>query len=791
MKLVIVESPAKCKKIEEYLGEGYKCIATYGHLREIGSIQNIDISNHFCPTYSLIDNPLKKKQIQVLKREIKNADEVILALDNDREGSGIAYGVMELFNLPKDTKRITFNEITETALHNAVNCPSTIDMDLVRAQQARQIMDILVGYKVSPVLWKCITSPKGKDHSLSAGRCQTPALQLIYDNDKEIQSCKPVQVYKTTGYFTSLNLPFILSKEFVTEDEMKMFLNGSKDFQHVYSCSLPVKVTRKQPEPFTTSRIQQEASNAHHYSPKETMRICQTLYEGGFITYMRTESKTYSGEFIETAKKYIRETYTDYTGQDYTNTDKYIGSHIDKLVALSEEAHEAIRPTNLSLYSLPERMDTKEQRIYRLIWDNTVESCMPPAIYNSITATVTAFQGIQFTYKSEQVSFPGWKIVTIKSIKSIKGVKDNDLNKEYSYLQNVKQGEIQCKKMTSRAGVTGGKLHYTEARLVQLLEEKGIGRPSTFSSLVDKIQERGYVKKEDVKGREAVCKEFELERGTILETETKREFGNEKNKLVLQPLGAIVTEFLGKHFSDLFEYDYTQQMEDELDLVASGRKVWHELCKECNDQIDRLVASMGNLKKLKIQIDENNTYLIGKYGPVIKCVEEKEDGTKETTFKKARNDIYIDKLENYEGDPMELIEKVDETDEKQDNRFVNIGTHEGKDVFLSKGRYGLYMKWGDTFKSLKEFGNRPIENIHFEEVKKYLEESSSSYVRVLDDNTSIRKGPRGDYLFHKTGRMKKPKFYEIKSFAKDTNEDYKICDLNILQSWVKEKYKLP
>ena len=775
MKLVIVESPAKCKKIEEYLGEGYKCIATYGHLREINSIQNIEISNHFFPTYSLIDNPLKKKQFQSLKREIKNADEVILALDNDREGSGIAYGVMELFNLPMETKRITFNEITVTALQNAVNSHSKIDMNLVRAQQARQIMDVLVGYKVSPILWKCITSPKGKDHSLSAGRCQTPALQLIYDNDKEIQSCKPIQIYKTAGFFTSLNLSFILSKEFFTEDEMKMFLNGSIGFQHVYSCSTPVKVTKKQPEPFTTSRIQQEASNVHHYSPKETMRICQSLYEGGFITYMRTDSKTYSREFIEAAKKYIKSEYKD--------GEKYIGDDIDKLVAQSEEAHEAIRPTNLSLFSLPERMDKKEQRIYRLIWDNTVESCMSPAIFSSVTATVTAFQDSQFTYKSEQITFPGWKIVSKK---------DSTVNKEYTYLQNVKHGEIVCKKMTSRAGVTGGKLHYTEARLVQMLEEKGIGRPSTFSSLVDKIQERGYVKKEDVKGKETVCKEFELEQGKIIETETKREFGNEKNKLVLQPLGAIVIEFLGKHFSELFEYDYTRQMENELDLVASGDKVWYELCSECNEQIDRLVTSMGKLKKLKIKIDENNTYLVGKYGPVIKCVEEKEDGTKETTFKKARNDIYIDKLENYEGDPEDLIEKNPEPGhcDPSEQKGVLIGTHEGKDVFISKGRYGHYMKWGETFKSLKEFGNRPIENIHFEEVKKYLEENSSTYVRVIDENVSVRKGPRGDYIFHKTSRMKKPKFYDIKAFAKDTNKDYKICDLNILQSWIKEKYKI-
>ena len=309
--LVIVESPAKCKKIEEYLGPGYKCVASYGHLREIPSLKNIDIENNFNQTYTVIDNAIKKKQIEILRKEIKNAHEVILSSDGDREGEMCSMSIIELFKLPLNTKRITFNEITEYAIQCAIKNQRTINMDIVHAKQARQILDILVGFKISPMLWKFITKPKGKEHSLSAGRCQTPALRLIYDNDEDIKKSEERKVYNTTGYFTNSNIAFDLSPQgkHESEDEITDFLDGSADFSHIYNCSQPVKVYRKPPEPFTTSRIQQVASNELHYAPKETMRICQLLYEGGYITYMRTDSKTYSAEFLDNVKKYIISTY--------------------------------------------------------------------------------------------------------------------------------------------------------------------------------------------------------------------------------------------------------------------------------------------------------------------------------------------------------------------------------------------------------------------------------------------------------------------------------------------------
>jgi len=804
--LVIVESPAKCKKIEEYLGPGYKCLATYGHLRELSSIKNIDIENNYNPKYTIIDNAIKKKQIEILKKAIKNADEVVLGLDGDREGEKISFCVTQLFNLPLNTKRIIFHEITETAIQNAIKNPRTIDMDLVHAQQARQILDILVGFKISPILWNCVS--KRKENALSAGRCQTPALRLIYDNEQEIKGAQERKVYNTIGYFTNANIAFDLSKQYETEDEITDFLDGSADFSHIYTCSQPVKVLKKAPEPFTTSRLQQVASNDLHYSPKETMRVCQILYEAGYITYMRTDSKTYSGEFIETVKSYITRTYAE--GEKYIseNIDNMISGTVKKEVlneskkkktkkdtakptkdslrqdndslrqdndSLRQEAHEAIRPTNISLFELPETMDSKERRMYKLIWTNTLESCMISALFHSVTASISAFQNTKFTYTSELIDFPGWKIVAKKY---------STENKEYHYLQQIKQNtSIQYKKICAKVTIKGSKQHYTEARLVQLLEERGIGRPSTFSSLVDKIQERGYVKKQDIKGKEVVCKDFELENNEIFEIETKREFGNENSKLVIQQLGIIVMEFLDKHFKDLFNYDYTRMMEEELDKISKGELIWHEVCSGCNQQIDTLINALDIETKLEHKIDDNNTFIVGKYGPVIKCVE-KIDGKEEIKFKSVKKDVDIKLLEKGEYS----LEDVVETNKIEKSHYI-LGQYEGKDVILKKGKFGLYISWGENSKTLKELGNRPIENITFDEVEKYLQEGSN-VIREINSNISIRRGPKGDYLFYKTAKLKKPQFFDIKCFINEMQEDYKICDITILKSWILDKYKI-
>jgi DNA topoisomerase-1 len=401
---------------------------------------------------------------------------------------------------------------------------------------------------------------------------------------------------------------------------------------------------------------------------------------------------------------------------------------------------------------------------------------MSTAVFNSVTASITAFDNSKFTYSSEQIIFPGWKIVAKKYATD---------NKEYHYLQTVSKNEtILYKKITSKVTIKGAKQHYTEARLVQLLEERGIGRPSTFSSIVDKIQERGYVKKTDVKGKEVSCKDFELENGEIFEIDTKREFGNEKNKLVIQQLGIIVLDFIEKHFSKLFDYDYTSNMETSLDKISKGDIIWHDVCKECNNEIDLLLSSLTNQDKIEIKLDENNTYLIGKYGPVIKCVEDAKEGEESfVTFKPIRKDVDIHSLENGSYKVEELIDTT-----KTKSQYT-LGKYEGKDVILKKGKFGPYITWGENTKALRDLGNRPLENVTFEEIQKYLEEGSN-FVREITSNISLRKGPKGDYIFYKTSKMKKPQFFDLKKFTTDVKKDYKTCDINVLKSWIAETYEI-
>jgi len=481
----------------------------------------------------------------------------------------------------------------------------------------------------------------------------------------------------------------------------------------------------------------------------------------------------------------------------YDEGEKYIGSLIDitnveeivvkktkksKKVEMNndvkaQEAHEAIRPTNISLCELPDILDlgSKERRMYKLIWSNALESCMAPASYNQVVANISAYKDKKFIYSSELIDFPGWKIVSKLY---------NIDNKEYQYLQTIKKESIiPYKKVYAKVTIKGLKQHYTEARLVHLLEEKGIGRPSTFASLIDKIQERGYIKKEDIKGKELVCNDFELEDGEISEIETKREFGNEKGKLVIQPLGIIVMEFLEKHFDELFKYEYTSDMESVLDKISKGEEVWHNLCSKCNKQIDNIIENMTMEHKIEYKIDDNNTYIIGKFGPVIKHVEE-VDGKEEIQFKPIKKDIDIKKLEKGEFTAEDIIDN-----NKIVKTHYTLGQWEGKDVYLKKGKFGLYITWGENSKTLKELGNRPIENITFDEVKVFLEEGTN-LIRNINASASIRRGPKGDYLFYKTTRMKKPQFHDIKSFVTETKEDYKICDMNILKSWLKEKYNI-
>ena len=766
--LIIVESPAKCKKIEEYLGKNYKCIASYGHLRTLENLKNIDYTNNFKPDFTIIEN--KQQQINKLSKAIQSSSEVYIATDDDREGEAIGWHICELFHLPIDTtKRIIFHEITKSALEHAVNNPTTINMDLVYAQQARQILDLIVGFTLSPLLWSHI-SRKSKQ-GLSAGRCQSPALKIIYENQKELDENPGKLTYNINGYFTSSNIMFTLNNEFNEKEKVESFLEESINFKHIITKETVKKLNKKPPEPFITSTLQQACNNEYHIAPKETMKICQKLYEEGLITYMRTDSKVYSKEFIEKSKKFITTQYGD----------KYVSTDIDLLSEKkkekkkttkkkkedenkAQEAHEAIRPTDINVKSISgEKLTPREKKVYTLIWKNTVKSCMSDAQVNSLMTKISAPLESLYKYSCEEIIFLGWKIIDTSQLE----------NPIFNLLKSIKNNsEIDYNKITAKNALKSMKSHINEAKLVKLLEEKGIGRPSTFSSLVDKIQERGYVKKDNVKGKKIKCVDYELVENEIEEIESEKEFGNEQNKLIIQPIGNMVIEFLIKHFDDIVGYDYTKNMEDTLDIIAKGQSIWYNLCESCYKMLYVKSSELQNESKQTIKIDDNHVYMIAKYGPVIKCTIGED-----VSFKKVKKDINYQKLVDGKYCLEDLL------DESTDNGKY-LGIYEDEKIFLKKGKYGLYVTWGDNKKSLT-YMKKEEHNITYEDVIQFIEKPSN-IVRNLTDKLSIRNGKYGHYIYYKTEGMKKPKFLSLQGFN-DKIEDAVHEDL---LTWIENKYEI-
>ena len=834
--LVIVESPAKCSKIESYLGSGYKCIATFGHFRTLDGLKSINTEN-FKLKFSCMEE--KSKQIARIKNEIESCmGNVIIATDDDREGEAIGWHICDMFKLPvTTTRRIIFHEITKTAIERAVNTPGTLNMNLVYAQFARQILDLLVGYHISPQLWTHIAS--SVKNSLSAGRCQTPALRLVYDNQKDIDASPGKMVYNTVGYFTKLNLQFTLNRQYDLPKDMEAFLEESVNHDHVYTLSTPKKTSKAPPSPFTTSALQQKASSEYNYSPSETMSICQKLYESSFITYMRTDSKTYSPEFIENAKRYISEKWSD----KYINTNiqclalgfssggeagasdasksnkvkSKIGKTSDDKGVKAQEAHEAIRPTNISTLKIPDTFTAREQKLYKLIWTNAIESCMAHATGVTVTACLTAPIGNEYKYIAELIEFPGWKIVD--------GYEKENPN--YNYLQNIKKNcIIPYNKIKATVTMNELKSHYTEAGLIKILEERGIGRPSTFSSLIEKIQKRGYVSKQDVCGKKVKCTDFELLPDELQEIPTEREFGNEKNKLIVQPLGSIVMEFLAEHFNALFEYNFTKKMEDDLDKIAKGEILYTDTCMFCLENVQRLTTILKdkNIQKDTVAIDENHVYMIGSKGPVIKHTTVDEGGKKKIEYKSIKQNIDVAKLKRGEYSLKDIVDEKGNID----MGGIKLGIYDGNEIILKRGKYGLYIVWGEQKKSLSGLfpKTKNPSSITYHEVVKIIEMSkiSNEYslhdgelgelgetddnnssgrgcggggggvvqiavkgmVRKITDVISIRNGKYGDYIFYKTPEMKNPTFLKIKGFS----EDYKTCSLNSITDWIKQTYKI-
>jgi DNA topoisomerase-1 len=779
--LLIVESPAKCSTIVGHLGaDKYVCAATFGHLQELTGLQDIDTAAFTdVPQFHVVES--KKAQIDKIRALVAECKETYLMTDNDREGAGIAYHVCCLFGLPiATTRRIVFNEITKPALERAIQSPQLLNMDAVHAQIARQALDMLVGFKITPALWNHVSVPKGAS-SLSAGRCQTPALRLIYDNQCDIDAAgEGTVIYNTVGYFTKLNLKYELSKGHDTADGCAAFLRASAAFEHVIHAPKIHGFAKAAPLPLTTSALQQQASNELSLSPAETMLACQHLYEGGYITYPRTDSRAYSEPFLAHARDYITEKW----GEKYNkgeaveevvvkkkrivvkkkrDTPKKADKDKEALEAVEavedvrpQEAHEAVHATSLHCVAVPDTMTTKEQRLYRMIWRHSVETCMAPCTGSTMTSCISAPEDRDYRHSVERIEFAGWRIVVIKTDAAA------DATNRWMLLQAiVPDSTIKYNKLQSAMQVRDLKSHYSEASLVSMLEERGIGRPSTFSSLVHKIQERGYVAKQDVTGRRVSCVQFELDGGVLSQSVEEREFGNEKNRLVLQPLGRAVITFLCSHFAEVFDYDYTKRMEHQLDLVSSGKKRWEEVCRECVSCVDRLMDGLNAAQPT---------------GPPKHGVNE-SDGSASASCR----------------EPSKKLCKL-------------LGKYNGTDLFLRTGRYGPYLTWGDNKKSLNHlkskgqtdatFVNVDVDTIacSYDEAVRHIESGASStapstepavastnpsILREINSFTSVRTGQYGPYIYYKNPKMKTPAFVSLRGFK----EDWKTCDLRILEMW--------
>jgi DNA topoisomerase-1 len=764
--LIIVESPAKCQKIESYLGKDkYMCLASFGHIREIeDGLKSIDVDHEFKTKFAIMSS--KQGQVAKLRAAIATADEVILATDDDREGEAIAWHLCQVFNLSVETtKRIIFHEITEPAIKAAVAAPRTIDMSLVHAQQARQILDLVVGYKISPVLWTYVAHT-----NLSAGRCQTPALRLIHDNYKEIEASNSgagggaMMVYSVSGIFTKLNLTFHLSRDLESTEVLERFIQDTAvapDTAFRAKVGASKRVTKAPPRPYSTSTLQQAASNDLHLSPKDTMFVAQKLYEGGYITYMRTDSKVYSAEFVAKACGYIRGRWG---GASAGSDNDLIGniSSVTGGTSGAEAAHEAIRPTDISRILLPQSCHPREHRLYSIILRNTLESLMAPAICQTITMSIpspvpVAGDGAaEYRHTAEQVINPGWKLVA--------GY-EADV-KEYTYFTSFASTlPMPYKKIMTKCSMRNTKSHYTESGLVQMLEKMGIGRPSTFSSLIDKIQERGYVKLQDVRGKSLECIEFTILEDKSIQSKTEvREIGGETRKLVIQPLGIIVIEFLLEHFAPLFEYEFTKNMETQLDEIATDGMVWHELCYKCWFDV---TAQLQELKergvvKEEIKIDDRHSYILSKNGPVIRCrvadaadeddeEEEDSDRVSETIhsstdvkekkpkfiFKPVRQDLDYAKILRGEYSLAYMIGEENATGEATTVAVTAaapvagggrvLGQHQGQDIVIKSGKYGAYVAWGGVNISL-----RPLLGISSSKAGKYARKETKQTKSEFD-----------------------------------------------------------
>jgi DNA topoisomerase-1 len=677
--LLIVESPAKAKTIEGYLGKDFLVKSSYGHIRDlVKGDMGIDISNNFAQTYEV---PSDKKQVVAeLKKLAKDAEMVWLASDEDREGEAISWHLYETLGLKADkTKRIVFHEITKPAILKAIETPRSIDYNLVNAQQARRVLDRLVGFELSPVLWKKIKP------SLSAGRVQSVAVRLIVDREREVNKFNAAAAYKITAEFSTGNARELVKAElpqrFEKEADAEKFLNDCVGAGFSVD-SLETKPAKRNPAaPFTTSTLQQEASRKLGYSVSRTMQIAQRLYESGRITYMRTDSVNLSETALQAAAAEIKSAYGDKYHQPRTYKTKSAGA---------QEAHEAIRPTYFNHHTVTG--DSSEQRLYELIWKRAIASQMSEAMFEKTTAQIAvSTRKEQLIAEGEVLKFDGFLKVYLESSDE----DDNDDSENHGMLPPLSRGqELTLKVMNATERFSRPPARYTEASLVKKLEELGIGRPSTYAPTISTIQNRGYVVKEDRDGRQRSFGAIELINGTVTKRTKSEITGAEKSKLFPTDIGEVVNDFLVEHFKGIVDFNFTANVEKEFDEIAQGLQEWtkmlHSFYTPFHLEVETTLetADRANGERL-LGVDPasgKNVYTkVGRFGPLVQIGENDDE-------EKPR---YASLAKSQSVGTVTLEEALE-----QFKLPFQLEDYQDKEVSVGVGRFGPYVKWGETYISI-------------------------------------------------------------------------------------------
>ncbi len=713
--LVIVESPAKAKTIEKFLGKDFTVKSSFGHIRDLpGKNISVDIENNFTPDYVIPDD--KKKVVAELRKLSKTAETVWLASDEDREGEAISWHLLEALKLKEEkTKRIVFHEITKSAITKAVENPRKINKDLVDAQQARRVLDRLVGYELSPVLWKKIKP------SLSAGRVQSVAVRLIVERENEILDFKYTSSYKVVANFVVGNgaiLKAELPQRFKTKAEAQIFLEKCAEADFTID-NLETKPAKKSPAaPFTTSTLQQEASRKLGFSVSQTMTIAQRLYEAGKITYMRTDSVNLSKEAIGAAKKEITTSYGEEYSQIRTYKTKAKGA---------QEAHEAIRPTYMNDHTFIG--DPGQTRLYELIWKRTVASQMSDAKLEKTTVKINISSTEEnFVAKGEVLLFDGFLKVYLE------GTDDENNSEKEGILPPLTVGEkLSMQEISATERFTHHPARYTEASLVKKMEALGIGRPSTYAPTISTVQNRGYVVKEDRDGKQRDFTTLTLSNGSIDDVTAKENFGFEKKKMFPTDIGTVVTDFLVEHFDKVLDYSFTAKIEEQFDEVAEGQKQWDKMIGEfynpfharIEDTLENAERASG--ERLLGNDPESGRPLIvriGKFGPMAQIGKTDDEGG--AKFASLLTGQTIAKISLEEA--LELF-KFPKT----------IGNYENEEVIVAQGRFGPYVKFGDMFVSIPR--DEEMANVDLARAIELIKEKQAADAPIDEyENLPVQKG---------------------------------------------------